>query len=292
MSVRIAVATCLRLPEPDPDQDPLLDALRAKGADATLAAWDDPAVDWGAFDGCVIRSTWNYYHALDGFLAWAERVAQVTRLWNPIEVVRWNAHKRYLRDLAARGARVVPTRWIARGAPPQALDEAVAALGYPVVIKPAVSAASFGTLRLDDARGLEAARAHVSAQLARPGIDEVMVQPYLRSVEAFGERSLIFLDGALSHSIRKSPRFGGEHEQVSTAAVPIEDAERAAAQAILACVPHDLLYARVDLARDEDGAPRLMELELLEPSLFLRQHPPALAALAGAVVRRARAARS
>jgi glutathione synthase/RimK-type ligase-like ATP-grasp enzyme len=287
VSVRIAVATCARLPEPDPDQNLFLDALRGEGAHATLAAWDDPAVDWASFDACVIRSTWNYYHALDDFLAWAERVAKVTRLWNPIEIVRWNVHKRYLRDLEARGASVVPTRWIDRASPASALDETIAALGYPVVIKPAVSAASFGTLRLDDASQLDAARAHVAAQLARPGIDEVMVQPYLRSVEAFGERSLIFVDGALSHSIRKSPRFGGEHENVSPAAVPIEDEERAAAQAILARVPYELLYARVDLARGEDGAPRLMELELLEPSLFLRQHPPSLAALARGVVRRA-----
>lgn len=289
MSARIAVATCLRLPEPDPDQEPLLEALRACDADARLAAWDDPSIDWGAFDACVIRSTWNYYHALDDFLAWAERVATRTRLWNPIEIVRWNAHKRYLRDLDARGAPVVPTRWLDRASPADALDEAARALGWPVVIKPAVSAASFGALRLDGEAGLAAARAHVAAQLARPGIDEVMVQPYLRSVDGFGERSLIFLDGALSHSVRKSPRFGGQHEQVSLQSVPIEDAERAAAEAILARVPHDLLYARVDLARDEAGAPRLMELELLEPSLFLLQHPPSLEALARGIVRRARA---
>jgi glutathione synthase/RimK-type ligase-like ATP-grasp enzyme len=286
--VRIAVATCRVLPEPDHDQELLLAALRAEGADASMAAWDDDAVDWGAFDLCVIRSTWNYYHALDAFLAWATRVASVTRLCNSLEIVRWNAHKRYLRELAQAGAAVVPTRWLDRASSPDALDDAARGLGFPLVVKPAVSAASFGTLRLDDAAALEGARAHVAAMLARPSIDEIMVQPYQRSVEGWGERSLIWIDGALSHAIRKSPRFGGQAEQVSGVSVPIADDERAVAEAILRRVPSELLYARVDLARDADGQPRLMELELLEPSLFLAQHPPSLRALAGATVRRAR----
>jgi glutathione synthase/RimK-type ligase-like ATP-grasp enzyme len=276
------------LPEPDPDQDLLLDALRAEGARAELAAWDDERVEWGAFDACVIRSTWDYYHALPSFLAWLERVSSATRLLNPLAIVRWNVHKRYLRDLAARGAPVVPTRWIDRSSSPDALDGAVRELGMPVVVKPAVSAASFGTIRLDDASAFDDARAHVASILDRPGVDEVMVQPYQRSVEGWGERSLVFIDGQLSHAVRKSPRFGGGQEQVSP--MPIADDERAAAHAILDAVPHDigaLLYARVDLARDEAGVPRLMELELVEPSLFLAQAPAALVMLARGVLRRA-----
>jgi glutathione synthase/RimK-type ligase-like ATP-grasp enzyme len=286
--LRIAVATCRVLPEPDPDQELFLAALRDAGADAAMAAWDDERVDWGAFDLCVIRSTWNYYHALDAFLAWAARVTSVTRLCNSLEIVRWNAHKRYLRALADAGAAVVPTRWLDRASSPDALDEAARALGFPLVVKPAVSAASFGTLRLDDASALDAARAHVAALLGRPSIDEIMVQPYQRSVEGWGERSLIWIDGALSHAIRKSPRFGGQAEQVSGVSVPIADDERAVASEILRHVPSELLYARVDLARDAEGRPQLMELELLEPSLFLAQHPPALRALADATLRRAR----
>lgn len=256
-----------------------------------MAAWDDEGVEWGAFDVCVIRSTWNYYHALDAFLAWAARVASVTRLWNSLEIVQWNAHKRYLRALSEAGAAVVSTRWLDRVSGAGALDDASRELGFPLVVKPAVSAASFGTIRVDDASALEAARAHVAAMLARPSIDEIMVQPYQRSVEGWGERSLIWIDGALSHAIRKSPRFGGQAEQVSGVSVPIADDERAAAEEILRLTPgapSELLYARVDLARDADGRPQLMELELLEPSLFLAQHPPSLRALAAATVRRAR----
>ncbi len=267
----------------------MLAALRDEGAEASMAAWDDDGVEWGDFDLCVIRSTWNYYHALDAFLAWAERVASLTRLCNPLATVQWNAHKRYLRALAEAGAPVVPTRWLDRASSPDALADAARAVGFPLVIKPAVSAASFGTVRLDDAAGLEGARTHVAAMLARPSIDEIMVQPYQRSVEGWGERSLVWIDGALSHAIRKSPRFGGQAEQVSGVSVPIAEDERAVAEEILRRAPTGLLYARVDLARDPEGRPRLMELELLEPSLFLAQHPPSLRALAAATVRRARA---
>ena len=114
----------------------------------------------------------------------------------------------------------------------------------------------------------------------------VMVQPYVRSVDGHGERSLVFIDGKLSHAIRKTPRFGTDHERVSEA-MPIDEIERSFAERVMACVDTELLYARVDIARDERGAPMVMELELIEPSLFLRQHPPAAVLLATAIVRAA-----
>ncbi|MBI2390895.1 MAG: hypothetical protein HYV09_14990 [Deltaproteobacteria bacterium] len=278
--MRIALATCARIPEPDPDQDLLLEALAARGLEPFLAAWDDPALDLAGARMCVLRSTWNYYRAVDAFLAWIDRTAAQTALWNPAPVVRWNAHKRYLADLAARGVPVVPTRFLRSGSE---LRETMRDLGADtVVIKPAVSAASFETIKvgLDDlGRGAR----HVDEVAARC---EVMVQPYVRSVEGWGERSLMWIDGALTHSIRKSPRFGGEHETVSEAQA-IEADERALAERALATVEEPLLYARIDMARDQHGAPMIMELELIEPSLFLAQSPPALARLADAIAARA-----
>jgi hypothetical protein len=195
--------------------------------------------------------------------------------------VRWNTHKKYLRALEEKGVSVVRTHWVDRGSS-ESLAIAMRALGAStVVVKPAVSAASFGTMRVD-ATNLHEGEAHLRALASER---DVMVQPYVRSVEGYGERSLICIDGALTHAIRKSPRFGGEHENVSPA-LPIADDERALAEKTLAAIPNEkLLYARIDLARDEHDRPCIMELELVEPSLFLMQSPAALARFAAAIVR-------
>jgi glutathione synthase/RimK-type ligase-like ATP-grasp enzyme len=280
--MRVTLATCRELPEPDVDEPLLLGALRTRGVDAATMAWDDEGANFGAAEACVIRSTWNYFSDVERFLAWAARTAGVTRLWNPLSVVQWNAHKGYLRELAGRGIPVVPTRFIGRGAG-GGLEAAMDALGVDrVVVKPAVSAGSFATLKVS--RGdLERGEAHVREVAARC---DVMVQPYVESVEGYGERSLVWIDGELTHAIRKSPRFGGDDERVS-GAQPIAPEERALAEKAVAAVPSRLLYARVDMARDADGAPMLMELELIEPSLFLRQSPAALDRLADAIAARA-----
>jgi hypothetical protein len=147
-----------------------------------------------------------------------------------------------------------------------------------------VSAASFATIRL---RRDELARAE---EHVRTITGDVMVQPYVRSVEGHGERSIVWIDGAFTHALRKSPRYGGEQESVS-AALPIADDERALATAALAAAPQPLLYARVDMARDAHDAPMIMELELVEPSLFLAQSPAALARFADAIASRLRVRR-
>ncbi len=134
--MRIALATCRRLPEPDPDQEPLLARLQALGADAQLLAWDDPAADPGSFDLCVIRSTWNYVHHLPRFLAWARRAARRTRLLNPWSIVRWNCDKRYLADLAARGVATVPTVFYPKGGRRRLRDIASGRGWTDLVIKP------------------------------------------------------------------------------------------------------------------------------------------------------------
>ena len=274
LGMRIALATCKQMPEVDPDETLLVAALVDRGADVRLVAWDDADADVSG-DLCVIRSTWNYYHAIDAFLEWAARAAYITQLWNPLPVVRWNTNKRYLGDLATRGVPTVPTLFLEGS-----VADAMRALRTErAVIKPTISAASFQTMRVDPTN-LAAAEAHARAIAARC---EVMVQPYVESVEGYGERSIVFIDGALTHAIRKSPRFGGEHESVSDA-LPIAADERALAEAALATIGHELLYARIDLARDAAGRPMIMELELVEPSLFLAQSPDALTRFANAIV--------
>lgn len=279
---RIALATCLELPEPDPDKAALLDAVRALGAHAEWLAWDDATARFAEFDACVLRSTWNYIHVLDDFLAWADRTAGATRLLNPADVVRWNSDKTYLRDLAARGVPTVPTCFVPKGGH-QPLGRLVAEQGWrEVVVKPRVGAGSFATRRFNSSE-LEAGEAFLAEWSGRR---DMLVQPYLRSVSETGERALVWIAGELTHAIRKEPRWSGGAEAVSKALAPTDE-ERAFAAQVLRGLEERLLYARVDAARDDAGRLVLMELELIEPSLFVIQEPRALKVLAEAVVRAA-----
>jgi hypothetical protein len=157
-----------------------------------------------------------------------------------------------------------------------------------VVVKPAVSAASFATRRFAPAAA-EAAEAHLAALAADR---DVLVQPFLTAVEGYGERALIWIDGELTHAVRKTPRFAGEDETVSPAGVPIAAAEAALARRAVDAVGASLLYARIDVAPGPDGTPVLMELELVEPSLYFGQGPAGLARFVTALQRRLAAARS
>jgi hypothetical protein len=278
---RLRIATCTTLPEPDEDEAPLLAALASRGVEARLASWDDPAERWDEPDPTVIRSTWNYFHRPEAFLTWAERAGRAGPLWNPLDIVRANVHKSYLGELERRGHAIVPTLFVERGAGVD-LRRALAERRFAdLVVKPTVSASSFGTRRFR-AGERAAAQAYVDSLSAER---DIMVQAYLPSVEGYGERALVWIDGELTHAVRKSPRFSEQDEAVGTA-LPIAADERALAEAVLAPLADRLLYARVDVARDETDRPVIMELELIEPSLYLVRHPPALQRLADALARR------
>jgi O-ureido-D-serine cyclo-ligase len=263
--IALRVATCVQLPEPDPDEAPLAEALAAAGFAATLVGWDDPAADWDAPIPTILRSTWNYPSDIDAFGAWLDRAHAAAPVINPPDIVRANLRKRYLLGLAARGVPVVPTTLVERG---QTLPaSALPALAPRVVIKPEVGAGSVGTQRFaaDD----PAALAHLASLTSRGA---ALVQPYLTSVDGYGERSLVWIDGAFSHAMRKTPRFVGDAEKMD-GPFPIADDERAVAHAALAPIADRILYGRVDLARDAAGAPMVMELELIEPSLWFAHQP-------------------
>jgi glutathione synthase/RimK-type ligase-like ATP-grasp enzyme len=279
--MQLRIATCRPLPEPDVDENLLLEALRARGVEARMAAWNDPGERWDERVPTVIRSTWDYIHDLPRFLDWAEKAGQAAPLWNSVEIVRWNAHKGYLRELERRGHAVVPTEFLARGERARLADILKARGWRDVVVKPAVSAGSFGTKRFAAAE-VALGQLHLDLLLAER---DVLVQRYVDSVDDYGERSLVWIDGEFTHAIRKTPRFSGQEENVSTA-LPIAADEHALATAVLARHEHELLYARVDLARDERGMPMVMEVELIEPSLFLRQSPAAVTRLVDALARR------
>lgn len=281
---RLALATCAALPGLHHDDRVLLDALDARGVHPRLLAWDDPSVDWDGHDLVVIRSTWDYAARRDSFVAWAARVAAATRLWNPPDVVAWNTDKRYLRTLADAGVPVVPTRWVERG---EAVDLATVMRTHGWergVVKPVVSSGSRGTVRFD-ADGAPTVQPHLDDLLAR---GDAMIQPYLPSIEETGEISVVWIDGRITHAVRKRPgagdfrvqeQFGGREERVDLDTDLHEVAERALRHAGDGC-----RYARVDVVPGLDGSYQLMELELVEPQLFLRYHHAAAERLADAVV--------
>lgn len=262
------------LPQLDPDDRLAADALVRRDLTVDVAIWNDPSVDWSHAGICIIRSTWDYHLDYGGFLRWAERVASVTQLWNPLAMVRWNSHKSYMQDIADRGAPIVPTVWLRSGTTPD-----IAALmrdrGWErAVVKPVVGLATRGVMRVDltDA-GAPAGQAHVDALLRD---QDVMMQPFLRSVESYAERALVFIDGEYSHAATKvafqSLAPAGEAGELLVVADP---EEIGVATRVAHMAPGRALYARVDLIRGDDGRPCVIEFELVEPSLFLSLHPPA-----------------
>lgn len=254
--------------EQTPDDYLLTLALEALGLTVEHPAWDDPGVAWGDFGMLVIRSTWNYHLRRDDFLAWTCMVSQATRLWNPPDVIEWNSHKGYLRELSDKGVGVVPTVWLERGTR-ASLGDIMRAEGWDrVVVKPAVSAAACHTMRVDGT-ALERGQAHLESGLAS---GDMMIQLYLESVATEHERSLIFLADEFSHAVRRAPVLDLKHEsEFQPNCVEARSDEMALARRALYAASSPLLYARVDIARDAEGTPVLMELELVEPYLFLER---------------------
>ncbi|MEU5432193.1 hypothetical protein AB0G73_02320 [Streptomyces sp. NPDC020719] len=292
--IEVAVVTSDAGLEYDVDLPLIVDALRADGMAAQAVTWDAEHGDWGRFDLAVIRSTWDYAERHDEYLTWVDTASRATRLWNPAPVVHWNSDKRYLVELARRGVPVVPTRFLPPG---EALGAEAFDQADGVVVKPAVSAGARDTARYEPGRHTDAL-GH-----ARMLLDQgraVLVQPYLPLVEE-GERALVFLAGAFSHAIRKGPVLT-EAGVIDNARVPHPgvapyeptQAELRAARAALAAVPApgDLLFARVDLALGENRQPVVMELELIEPNLFLDTDPRGLERFVEAVAAESRRTRA
>lgn len=276
---RIALCTWSDPSYVDPEPPAIADELTTLGHEAEVVVWHDPTVDWSAFDLVVIRSTWDYFDRLDEFLEWAERVHEVSRIINSPSVIRWNSHKGYLVELGEAGIPVLPSLMLARGVG-DAVERMVATGWDEVVIKPAVDGGARGALKAPAASS--EAGAHLRALV---GAGDAIVQPYAAGVEA-GEVSLFFFGDGLSHAVRKVPKpgdyrvqalHGGSEEPHTPTVAELDVASRA-----MDLAPDVLAYARVDLV-DVDGRPTLMELELIEPDLFLRVAPGSVARFAAAV---------
>jgi glutathione synthase/RimK-type ligase-like ATP-grasp enzyme len=247
--------------------------------------WRRRAVPWRDYTGVVIRTPWDYQKDPVAFLEALDAIAAAgVPLANPVDVVRWNLRKSYLRDLAQRGVPIVPTRW-GTGLDRAAVAELAGAYDGEFIVKPVVSANADDTFRLaarlDDAT--------VATLLATFTDRAWMAQPFVDSVIDEGEWSLFWFGGRFSHAIRKVPARGDfrvqeEHGGIITAITP-EPALLRAAEQVMATLDDTLLQARVDLVRLADGSFALMELEIIEPSLYFRMHPRAPHNFADAIER-------
>ncbi len=284
---RLVAASCAQFPDLHDDWPLLRAALADAGVDAQTAVWNDPAVDWTAFDLVLVSGAWDNIHHVDQFLAWADGVAAAgVPVLNSPATLRWNIDKRYLRDLEQAGVRTVPTLWVE----PDGSSPDLPLPGLPegeVVVKPCVSGGGYRTARYE-AHEHAAARAHVR-ELVGSG-RTVMVQPYEPRVDDEGETGLVYVGGAFSHAVHKDPmirRGVGPTDslianQVVTAATatPAQLVVGGHALATAESLLGPATYARVDMVETLEDGPALLELELLDPVLFLTLHPRSAASFA------------
>jgi hypothetical protein len=283
--MEIFLLTCSTVPLLYEDDHILLEELRSLGLKAKPAVWDDTLVNWSNAGACIFRSVWDYHLRYTEFLDWLQGATEKTRFYNSPEMVIWNSHKSYLRQLEEKGIPIVETAWIS-GSEEIELSELLENRSWEeAIIKPAVSASAFKTQRvsLRDRSSLISGQELVE-ELSRQG--EVMVQPYLWELEMNGEKSLMFIAGKYTHAvIRKAALISGREESAQGEAATATPSELRFAQQVIDSLETVPLYARVDLIADGARGNRLIELELIEPVLFFRHSRHAAQRMAEEILR-------
>lgn len=290
----VALVTCSEWPELSPSDAALQKALAARGIDARPLAWNDPSADWSLPHISVIRATWDYFNQRDVFLDWAKHVSQLHTLWNPFSLVQWNTHKGYLRDLGERGVPIIETAWFNKGSSVDFIELLQERGWKEVVIKPAVSAEAYGTILIQEGMAMEG-QLYLDHMLT---MHDMLIQPFLSTILSSGERSIIVVDGEITHALLRPPIHAVRPDGQQQADLPQKQLveprkdEVQLVRKVMDALSSPTLYARVDLVHDMDGSPRLMELELVEPSLWMHWKPEAAERLADAIVRQLQPARS
>lgn len=276
--MRVALITGAEMAKPDPESHLLIHELGILGISSELISWR-ASLDWSLFDLVVIRTPWDYFLHLEEFLSWVEDVEQVTKVLNSSRILRWNSHKKYLKELSSFGVPTVPTLWVNKN---QQSDDLINSIEWPiVVVKPAVSIGAIGALKGQSKDNH--VKQHLEEEVKK---GDVMIQPFLESVADFGELSLIYFNGVYSHSILKKPQQGDYRVQDAYGGTnalyePEIEAQKIGDQ-VLRYLPDFSLYARVDLVKYQNQW-LLMELEAIEPELFLPIAPQASIRLAAAI---------
>lgn len=272
-----------------PNQKAAMDAFHARGWKTHDAAWDDENIDWAAFDAIIIRATWDYIQKPDAYTAWVRRTAaQNPRFFNPADAVLWNIEKTYLRNLADGGIATIPSFWMTRGQNAMdGLDDFLDRISEhdDFLVKPTIGCGGSGIEKISRAVLAQNGIGCCAEILKKSG---AIIQPFIPEIDK-GEWSLVYFGGAFSHAILKIPAHGaykcqkqhGGTIQARTAPPHI----RHFSDTVMAAIPHDLLYARIDILDTRNG-PYLVEVEINEPGLFESFHPAAGENLATALAQR------
>ncbi|MFM9963439.1 MAG: RimK family alpha-L-glutamate ligase [Planctomycetaceae bacterium] len=267
------------------DDQLLQSALARHGLSSVRLDWASSDVDWSQFRCAVFRTTWDYFERRHEFTDWLNRIRRQTRLCNDAALIDWNMEKHYLADLEAKGIPIVPSNFIERGSTVTLLELLDESGWDEAILKPCISGAARHTYRVN--RESAAPLEPVLRQLLTD--ESLILQPLQKSVLSDGEDALMFFNGCVTHAVRKVPKpgdfrvqddYGGTvhpHEP-STAQIDLT-------QRVLAACPIAPTYGRLDLVRDNHGNLAVMELELIEPELWLRNHPPAATAFADAIAK-------
>jgi glutathione synthase/RimK-type ligase-like ATP-grasp enzyme len=277
---QIALVTCHSLGDythnADSEDERLYRFLAEKGHQISFQVWDDEQVDWTAFDTIIIKSPWDYFDKISAFYRWLDRLEALgCRVLNPVKTLRWNADKVYFKELQAQGVKIVPTVWLEQGS---TFDAAAVfdAIGQDkIIVKPRVSGAAKNTVAISRT-DMNSYTDRINALLQE---EPFLAQPFLEQIKTQGEWSFIFFNGQYSHTVLKTAKsgdfrvqhfFGGSIHTPEPPATLLNTATRIVEQFAADC-----LYARVD-GVELDGELVLMELELIEPFLFLSTSEDAL----------------
>ncbi|MBB6610983.1 hypothetical protein H7F15_08040 [Pontibacter sp. Tf4] len=270
---QIALVTCQSLgnytANADSEDERLYRFLQGKGLPVSWQVWDDPQVDWSRFDAIIIKSPWDYFDKIDAFYAWLDLLEEKNcNVLNPVKTLRWNADKRYFKDLEAQGITIVPTVWLEQGSTFDAAATFEALKSEKIIVKPRVSGGAKNTfaLTIDEAT---AKAPEINTLLQQ---EPFLAQPFLEEIKTHGEWSFLFFNGNYSHTVLKTAKPGDfrvQHFFGGTIHTPTPPPVlQATAQHIVDKFAKDCLYARVDGVVLNNHLV-LMELELIEPFLFL-----------------------
>ena len=274
--IDITLVTCRAHPKLPEDDQFLLAALERCGMRHRVAIWDDPDVDWSESSVTLLRAAWDSHLNPPGFIAWLDRLGSQSCLLNTTSLVQWNFDKQYLVELREKGKNVVPTAILTSAsevAISQALQQIPAA---EIVVKPRFGADAYGVARLPPRP--EAIAAHFKRFGTNGGL---LLQPFIPGVELERERSLVFIGGRFSHALYRNPFGSGPTRQTPDNIHTPTAEELSYCRELLGSLPR-LTYARVDLL-PLNARPALMELEIIDPSLFFKAQPSAADALAAEV---------
>jgi len=272
--MRIGIVTCQEIPDLIEKEKPLIPLFSSKGIVAEPLVWDDPSINWAEYNFLIIRSIWDYHKRSEEFLSWLDMLdLKKVRTLNSSEVIRSNRHKFYLKELQSKGVNIIPTIFIDKT---DDLDlQSVMDLSWDKsVIKPAVSASAFMTESFLSEHLLEVESKYKNVAQTR----DLLIQKFVPEVQTFGELSIIFFNRKYSHTVLKTPKKNEFRVQEEYGGLSIlydpGDNIIEAAMGILNWYIGDILYARVDgvVVNNQFS---LMEIELIEPDLFLDHHPEA-----------------